>query len=345
MDTYEKRTKILIIMFGRIGDLLLTTPVPAELKRIIPDCRVYFLLKKEFYNVISLNPYIDEILVLERNLYSEYKLIKRIMNEKFDFLFDFQSNPRSALFTLLSGAKETFGYYFGFRIRNKFYKHTVKRDSRPVYAVEGKFALLRAGGFNPVNYRTYFYFTDEDKKFAKKIIDESGIKDNKFCVFSTTSRKSANRWIPEYFGEIAKKIYIKTGIVPVFIYAPGEEKYVENIYRKCSEVAKILPPLTLKQAGATLSMAEFVFGIDNGLKHLAVAVGTPTFTIFGPSQPVHWTPPEIHHAWVRADIDCIECYKRDCDDLKCMRVLTPEVVFNKLLNFLEQNININVTKS
>jgi ADP-heptose:LPS heptosyltransferase len=345
MNVKKHNPRILIIMFGRIGDLLLTTAVPAELKRILPDCKVYFLLKKEFYNVLSLNPLIDEIICLEKNLFSRYKTIRKIRQEKFNYVFDFQSNPGSAIITLLSGAEETFGYHFDFRIRNMFYRHTVKRDSTPMYAVENKFSLVKSAGLNPENYRTYFFFSDNDKAFAMNKIKEFELEHKRFCIFSTTSRKTANRWLPEYFAELSKILYKSTGIVPLFIYGPSEEEYVRNIYNMCREVAKILPPLTLKQAGALVSMADFVLGVDNGLKHLAVAVGTPTFTIFGPSQPEHWTPPEKKHAWIRADIDCIECFKRSCDDLKCMKVLTPDIVLNKLLQFLHEEIKIKTTKS
>ncbi len=344
-EIFKKRgLKILLIMFRRIGDILLTTPVASELKRIISGARIYFLVERQFYDVLSLNPDIDEILFLEKKLIDEFNLLKRLRNERFDLIFDFQSNPRSALLTLLSGAGKTYGYYFKFRLRNKFYDYTLRRDSNPVYAVEHKFNLLRMVGINPENYRTHFYFTEDDRIYAEKVLAELGIKGKRFAIFSTTSRKPAHRWLPEYFVELALKLNKATGIIPAFMYGPGEKEYVCDIYKKCSDYAKLIPEMTLKQAGALLSMADFLLGLDNGLKHLAVAVGTPTFTIFGPSEPQHWTPPEREHAWIRADIDCIGCFKRSCNDLRCMKILTPDIVLNKLLKFLSEDIKIDVAK-
>lgn len=335
--------KILLIMFRRIGDILLTTPVPAELKRLMPSARIFFLVEKAFCDVISLNPFIDHIFLLEKNLHSQSELIRKIREEKFTFVFDFQSNPRSALLTLFSGAEYTFGYHFRFRIRNKFYQHTLRENTEPVYAVEHRFNLLRMAGFRPENYKTYFYFSDSDKIYAEKVLQKLEIKGKKFAIFSTTSRRPANRWLPDYFAEIAMELNKVTGIIPAFIYGPSEKEYVSDIYKKCRGSAKLVPEMTLKQIGALLSMADFVLGLDNGLKHLAVTVETPTFTIFGPSQPAHWTPPDEKHTWIRANVECIQCYKTRCDDMKCMKVLTPPLVFNKLLKFIKEDIKINLT--
>lgn len=335
--------KILIIMFRRIGDILLTTPVPAELKRLMPESKIYFLVEKAFLEVISLNPFVDHILLLDKNFNSQSELIKRIRKEKFTFVFDFQSNPRSALLTLLSGARYTFGYYFSFRIRNKFYHYTLRNDAEPRYAVEQKFNLIRMAGFSPEDWRSYFYFSDNDREYAAEVLSRLGVKGKRFAIFSTTSRKPANMWLSDYFVEIAKELNRVTGIIPVFIYGPSEKEYVTAIYNKCNKYAKLTPELTLKQAGALLSMADFVLGLDNGLKHLAVAVGTPTFTIFGPSSPEHWTPPDKKHTWIRADVECIQCFKRKCNDMRCMKMLIPSYVFNKLLQFIKENIKINLT--
>jgi len=339
----KKDPRILIIMLRRIGDILLTTPVAREIKKELEEAKLCFLVEDGFVDVISLNPYIDEIMVLKKNLFLEYHLIRKIRKENFDIVFDFQSNPRSALFTLLSGAKYSFGYCYSFRLRNSFYFETLKADSKPRYAVEQKFNLLRLAGFSPKDITTSFYFSEDDKKFIDKFLINSGLKGKKFAIFSTTSRKSSHRWLPEYFALLAKEIYVKTGITPVFIYGPGEQEYVQGIYMQCKDVAVMLPEFTLKQAGAILKDACLLVGIDNGLRHLAIAVGTPTFAIFGPSQPEHWTPPEPKHAFVRSDVDCIECYKRECVDLTCMKVLTPEIVLNNLLNFIYKEVNIRIT--
>jgi len=345
MKTYNTNgiQKILIIMLYRIGDVLLTTPVVSEIKRLIPGAIVHFLVEKSFFDIVSLNPQIDEILLLEKKLIPQLKLIFRLRKEKYNFIFDFQSNPRSALLTLLSGAEKTFGY--DFNIRRYFYKYAYRPNARPQYAVDFKFNLLRSAGFNPEKHSTFFYFSKDDGLTAEKILNQLNIKEKKFFILSTTSRRKTRRWLPEYFVKLACMVYKDTGIPLLLVAGPGEREYVQRIYDKCKECFRLLPPLTIKQAGALFRSAKMYIGNDNGLKHLSVAVGLPTFTIFGPSQPSYWTPPDAIHRWIRTDVDCIECGRVECDNIKCMKLLAPERVFEELLSFIRELDNItNVVK-
>ena len=40
-----------------------------------------------------------------------------------------------------------------------------------------------------------------------------------------------------------------------------------------------------------MAHCSFYFGNDNGIRHAAVAAGIPTAAVFGPPNPVSWTPP------------------------------------------------------
>ena len=50
---------------------------------------------------------------------------------------------------------------------------------------------------------------------------------------------------------------------------------------------KVLDKLSIADLARTLAGAEFVVGLDTGLTHIAVALGVPTATIYGPSVPVY----------------------------------------------------------
>ncbi len=65
---------------------------------------------------------------------------------------------------------------------------------------------------------------------------------------------------------------------------------------------------------------------DSGVKHLAVACGTPTLTLFGPTHPHAWMPAAGPHTAVRARVPCLECNLTRCTHHVCMRTLDPEWV-------------------
>src|SRR5690606_35295202 len=48
--------------------------------------------------------------------------------------------------------------------------------------------------------------------------------------------------------------------------------------------------LPLRLLASMLKASTLYLGNDSGPKHLAVAVGTPTITLFGPEDPFEWHP-------------------------------------------------------
>ncbi|MDD5657293.1 MAG: glycosyltransferase family 9 protein, partial [Elusimicrobia bacterium] len=75
-----------------------------------------------------------------------------------------------------------------------------------------------------------------------------------------------------------------------------------------------------------------------GPKHLAVALGVPTLTIHGSSDPAAWTPPHPAHAAVRRDeLDCVGCRLNRCPrELECLRELPVERVLEAALALRER---------
>ena len=87
-------TKFLIIRFSSIGDIVLTTPVVRCLKQQVEDAEVHYLTKKQFAPVLSSNPYIDKIHLLDDNL---SEIVPQLKKEHFDYLIDLHKNLRTFL--------------------------------------------------------------------------------------------------------------------------------------------------------------------------------------------------------------------------------------------------------
>lgn len=90
------RKKILIIRFSSIGDIVLTTPVVRCIKLQLPDVELHYLTKKVYASILSANPHIDKVIVLEKYLHD---LIRIIAAEKYDHVIDLHKNLRSGMIT------------------------------------------------------------------------------------------------------------------------------------------------------------------------------------------------------------------------------------------------------
>ncbi|MEK7827313.1 MAG: glycosyltransferase family 9 protein, partial [Thermodesulfobacteriota bacterium] len=62
-------------------------------------------------------------------------------------------------------------------------------------------------------------------------------------------------------------------------------------------------------------------GCDSGLVHLSVAVGTPTVTLYGPSDWRYWAPPGERNRVVVPEMACAPCHLKGCEGSGVSRCL------------------------
>ena len=74
----DSQKRILIIRPDRIGDVVLSTPIPRELKKTYPDCFIGVLLREYTNDIYANNPNVDKIIIdsEKKDLKSKIKLIK-----------------------------------------------------------------------------------------------------------------------------------------------------------------------------------------------------------------------------------------------------------------------------
>jgi heptosyltransferase-3 len=70
---------------------------------------------------------------------------------------------------------------------------------------------------------------------------------------------------------------------------------------------------TLAELAGTLSLSSLHLGVDSAAPHIAAAVGTPTLTIYGPSDWRDWAPVGDQHRVIVSNMDCVPCYKKGCN--------------------------------
>lgn len=87
-----KLTKILVIRFSSIGDIVLASPVLRCLKKQMQDVEVHFVTKSAFKIVTANNPYIDKFFYYDKEIAT---LIAELKKENYDYVIDLHNNFRS----------------------------------------------------------------------------------------------------------------------------------------------------------------------------------------------------------------------------------------------------------
>ncbi|WP_428897601.1 lipopolysaccharide heptosyltransferase II [Parelusimicrobium proximum] len=130
----EQQPNILVIRLSSLGDIVLTSPVFKNLKAKWPGCRITLLTKKQFAEVLSCNPDVDEIMVLKGN---NAATISEVRKRHFTHLLDLHGNLRSRIISAGSGIPNKLRYdkstvarrmYVKFRKQSpELEKHTLER--------------------------------------------------------------------------------------------------------------------------------------------------------------------------------------------------------------------------
>ena len=92
----------------------------------------------------------------------------------------------------------------------------------------------------------------------------------------------------------------------------------------------LVEEVTLQLLAAFLFRCTLFIGNDSGVAHLAAAVGCAAATIFGPSDPIIWSPRGPRVGIVNKNVDCSPCHGQTkvmyhCDG-RCLRDITVDDV-------------------
>ena len=95
-------TKILIIRFSSIGDIVLTTPVIRCLKTQIENSVIHYLTKTVYSEIVTSNPHVEKVYAIKNDINENIAELKR---ENYDLVIDLHNNIRSALVKRKLGVK------------------------------------------------------------------------------------------------------------------------------------------------------------------------------------------------------------------------------------------------
>ena len=327
----ENRKRILVIRLSSIGDVILTTPVLKAFKEKYPESIIDFLVIDKFKDAISLSPYVDNLLLFnkEKNdgLSNLIKFTKELSKNEYDYVFDLHSKFRSKIITF---------------ILSKFYKvksYTYKK--RAFWkSILVNLKLIKYEVDNTIIKNYFSAFKDFDLKYQGEDLNfsfEPELK-NKFeeyknaIVFAVGASKETKKWTVEGFGKLAKKLYETYGKKIILVGSKEDYERCDTI-EKISEnsVINLAGKLSLKETGALLSQVRFLLTNDSGPFHIARGVGCKTFVIFGPTSPGMFDFGE-NDILVYNKIECTPCSlhgDKVCPKkhFKCMKELSYEKVF------------------
>jgi lipopolysaccharide heptosyltransferase I len=339
--------KILIIKLRAIGDVVLSTIVIPNLRQAFPAAQIDFLTEKMSVEVVQGHPDLNAVLVFDRvkiqklpatqQAAENYQFIRQLRGRKYDLVFDFFGNPRSALLTWLSGANIRVGY--NWRGRRLFYNRVVLSRAATVHEAEFHLDALRALGLPIVSRSLHFPIDVASEAFAREFLIKNNLMNYVFLVgLNVSGGWEAKRWPLEKFAALADLLAEKCRAQILLFWGPGEKPYAQKVAQLLKRSAVLAPPTRLKQMGALMKYCQLVVSNDSGPMHISAALGTPTVGIFGPTNAKLQGPfGSKNEVAVKESLACLGCNLTRCAHNSCMKNLTVEEVWNAVQRCLKKN--------
>jgi len=326
--------KILCIKPRGIGDVVLSTIVLENLCAHFTNAEIDYLTEDFVRPSIDGIPLINKVLTMKKSEFS-FKVARRIRKEKYDLIFDFWSNPRSAQITFLSFAKHRVG--FNYRGRSYAYNVKVEAGRGEHHSAEHNLELLKALDVKIISKNIYAFVDDEKNNWAEKFISDNFNNRKPLIGIIPSGGWESKRCDPEKWVEICKALNKELDAELMIIWGPGDELDAQLISNGLPRSSFLSPKTSVSEMSALINNCSLVIANDSGPMHISAALRIPTLGLFGPTDPKKHGPYSDKSDYViKSDLHCIICNKLTCPyNHECMKELpTDEVVkkVKKLLN-------------
>lgn len=335
---------ILVIKLSAIGDVIHALPVSYALKETYPEARITWVVEPPAYDLLTNNPYIDEIILFRKKEFKSWKgfcknfpnFSAKIREKKYDIVLDLQGLAKSGIIALLARGKKKLGTCDMREMSQYISKPTVGENAHG-HIVERYLDVARAIGCRVDNVVFPIYPTEEEKANAQRYLQEGRIKGD-YVVLAVGTNWPNKCWPTSYFARLADHL-LAQNITPVLI---GGGKNDERLARAIAkdmkgEAVDLVGKTSLKELAAVIRGARALVGGDTGPTHLAAGLGIPAIEIMGPTDSNRNGPYGQSENAIEIDADCKYCWKRKCrKEIDCLSVIEPQRVIDKLQPYLKR---------
>lgn len=334
----KKVKKILIIKLRGIGDVILSTVVLENLKNDFPDAKIDYLTELPSLPALENITLINEILILKKDsLFSSIKLIIKIFLNRYDLVFDFFSNPRTALITFLSFAIYRAG--FPYRIRNYAYNLKGPKERDKFHAAQLHLEFLKMIGLSFKKSNMFFGLNNDDREFANNFFYEKFTVNDKVIGLSPSGGWQSKKCDPIKFAEIGNAVFQKYKIKILILWGIGDHIDALEIGKLMNNQVTLAPSTDIRKLAALIEKCSAVIANDSGPMHIAAALNTPVLSLHGPTNPNLQGPFGNKHEFIRNEsLDCIGCNLLECNrNHECFLDLSINDVLNKFDLLIRKN--------
>lgn len=286
-----------------VGDVLLSTPLIAALRRAYPEARIDYAVGPWSRPMLENNPHLDGLVDCPdevgmgsgRYSWGEYRaLVDRLRAVGYQATLVLDRSPLIGLLPYFAGIR----HRAGLDSKGRGFSLTLRVPvARLRNEAETYLDVARAIGIFVAEPKPEFYPSPEAEQNVVDFLSSLGNMSRRLVAIHPAGGKNpgmklaSKRWPAERFAAVGDLLQREAQVQVVLIGGPGDEEIAQAVAGSMKEKAlNLTGRLNWGETGALLKRCALFIGNDTGAMHLATAVGTPTVAIFGPSDPRIYGP-------------------------------------------------------
>jgi heptosyltransferase-2 len=305
--------RILIAQTSFLGDVVLSTPVCAAVRRLYPDAHIAVLVRRDTAGVLEGHPHIDAVLIddkrgRDRGLGS-WRVVQRLRRQRFDLVLALHKSFRTAWMLAAAriprriGFRQSAGWFL--------YHRRVQRDATR-HDVERNLQILAGLDVDPDTMRSRPFVACPPEAVARlyAALRAHGVPPGARLIgIAPGSAWATKRWTVEGYAALVDLLRQRHDATPLLLGAPADTEYAAAIAAAASAaVANLVGQTDLATLIAAIDQCAVLVTNDSAPLHIAVARDTPVVAIFGPTTLAQGYGPYTDRAVVvQRSLTCRPC--------------------------------------
>lgn len=328
---------VLVLRLDRIGDVLMTLPALADLRRALPQARIRLAVGRWSEEVARMAP-VDDVILWSAawagragegavGRLALAGMARALAAQPPDVAMDLQGDVRAAFLMRLTAARARVGY--ANTGGGSWLTHVVPLDETVSWVEQNRRAVEVVAGPRRAPATPAHVAADPD--WATALLDRLGLGGSRPLVaIHPSGGRMIKQWPVERWREVARRLQESLGAT---IAVTGGASDV-GLARALGEglprpVIDLAGRLSVAETMAVIGALDLFLSPDTGPMHMACAMGTPSVAVFGPSAADRYFSAELsphpeRQVVVRRELWCAPCNLIRRPPEECVTDVTPE---------------------
>ncbi|NOZ10867.1 MAG: lipopolysaccharide heptosyltransferase I [Gammaproteobacteria bacterium] len=331
--------RVLIVKTSSLGDVLHTLPAVSDASAAISGIRFDWVVEEAFAEIPGWHPAVDRVVPVATRRWrrqigrvrigSELGCFRTMLRARsYDYIIDAQGLLKSAVMTRMArgrrcgldrqSARERF---LGFAYQQRF---NVPKAMHAVDRVRHLFSQALD-----------YVLPQSEPQFGLDLsVSEKATLAEPYVIFFHGTHWASKHWPDSYWQVLAQRAN-NEGYRVYLPWGNRAEQERAHSIAASSKDAQVVPRASLADLAQLLAGAQAAVAVDTGLVHLATALGVPSVSLYGASDPALTGTRGAGQIQLSVDYPCAPCLQRSCRQASvqqigygaCYASLTPDRVW------------------